>query len=206
MANKRKLHHWLTVLRRVKTWQLLLLLAVFFGLSLFLLRQNNLGMVERRNLVKQADEENSNVLVALTNLQQYVNAHMNTHLGAGVFLEHSYQRAYDAALKEAASVVNPNSAVYIQAENQCRQEFGSRSFQQYLQCVQQKVTSLAPGRDPLADVKVPPAELFRYNFISPSWSLDPAGIVVLFTAFIGVIILARVLGYIALKLLLRRHT
>lgn len=205
MVDKRKLHHWQSLIRRVKTWQLLLVFVIVFGLSLYLLRQNNLGMVELRNLVKQADEENGNTGVALTNLQHYVNSHMNTNLGAGVFLEHAYQRAYDAALKEAANTVNPNSAVYIQAEDQCRQEFGARSFQQYLQCVQQKVMALTPGRDPLENVKVPPAELFRYNFVSPIWSLDAAGIVVLITAFIGSIIIIRTLGYIALALLLRRH-
>lgn len=205
MVDKRKLHHLLTILRRIKTWQLLLLFIVFFALSLYLLRQNNLGMVELRNLVKKVDEENGNTQAALTNLQRHVTSHMNTDLGAGVFLEHSYQRAYDMALKEATSRVNPNSAVYNQAENQCREQFGARSFQQYLQCVQQKVTSLSPGRDPLENVKVPPAELFAYNFVSPTWSFDWAGIVVLITAFIGVIVVVRAVGYITLTQLLRRH-
>lgn len=205
MVDKRKLHHWLVVLRRIRTWQLLILFVLFFGLSAFLLRQNNLGMIELRNLVEKADGENGDTRTALTNLQRYVTAHMNTNLGAGVVLEASYQRAYDAALKEAASAVNPNSAVYVEAETQCRQQFGTRSFQQYLSCVQQKVTALAPGRDPLESVKVPPAELFRYNFASPVFSFDIAGIVVLITAFIGVLIVIKLLGYATVKLMLRRH-
>lgn len=204
MADKRRLHHMLTVLRRVKTWQVLLAFLLLLGLAIFLLRQNNLGMVELRNLVKKADEENGDTRAALTNLQKYVTSHMNTDLGAGIFLEHTYQRAYDAALQAAANSVNPSSQVYKQAENECRAQFGTRSFQLYLQCVQQKVTSLAPGRDPLQDVKAPPAELFKYNFASPYFSFDLAGIVVLITALFGLLVAARIMGYFTLRWLLRR--
>lgn len=204
MANKRKLHHYLVVLTHVKVWQLLVVFVVLLGLSVFLLRQNNLHMVESRNLVKMADEQNTNIENSLTDLQRYVTAHMNTNLGEGIFLEHSYQRAYDAALKEAANAVNPNSAVYIQAENECRAQYGN-AFQLYLQCIQSRVSALSPGSDPLQSVKVPPVELFRHNFVSPKLSLDAAGIVVLITSFVGLLILLRVISYVSLKLMLRTN-
>jgi hypothetical protein len=204
VANKRKLHHYLVMLGHVKAWQLLIIFVLLLGLSAYLLRQNNLNMVEYRNLVKMADEKGEGIEPALLDLQSYVTAHMNTNLGEGIFLEHSYQRAYDAALKQAASVVNPSSAVYIQAEDECRAQYGN-SFQLYLQCIQQRVSSLSPGTDPLQNVKVPPVELYKYNYVSPKLSFDLAGIVVLITCFVGFLILLRVTTYAALKIILRRH-
>ncbi|HSE29188.1 MAG TPA: hypothetical protein VLA77_01210 [Candidatus Saccharimonadales bacterium] len=205
MDNKRKLHHYLVVLGGIKVWQLALIFVLLLGLSAYLLRQNNLQMVEYRNLVKMADESGQGIEQSLLDLQKYVTNHMNTNLGEGLFLEHSYQRAYDAALKEAASSVNPNSATYIQAEDECRAQYGNVSFQLYLQCIQQRVSSLAPGTDPLQSVKVPPAELFRYNYVSPRISFDLAGIVVLITLFVGLLILLRVTTYAVLKIIVRRH-
>lgn len=205
VANKRKLHHYLVMIGHVKVWQLLIIFVILFGLSAYLLRQNNLLMVEYRNIVKMADERGEGVESALTDLRNYVTTHMNTNLGEGIFLEHSYQRAYDAALKEAANSVNPNSATYIRSENECRAQYGTVSFQLYLQCIQQRVSSLAPGTDPLQSVKVPPVELFRYNYISPRLSFDFAGVVVLITLFVGLLILLRVTTYIILKIVLRQH-
>lgn len=201
------MHHLLVIVRRVKTWHLLVLLVLLVLLGAFLLRQNNLGMVELRNLVKQADEENANVESALNDLQHYVTTHMNTSLGEGIFLEHSYQRAYDAAVHEAASKVNPNSQAYKDVESRCRQQYvGGGSFSTYLSCIENGLKALAPGSDPLANVKKPPQELFKFNFVSPAWSLDLAGIAVLAALITGVVIIARLLGYIALKLLLKART
>lgn len=205
MADKRKLHHYLVMLGHVKAWQLLIVFVLLLGLSGYLLRQNNLQMVEYRNLVKMADEKGEGIEPALADLQSHVTHHMNTNLGEGIFLEHSYQRAYDAALKQAASEVNPSSATYIQAEDECRAQYGNSSFQLYLQCIQQRVSNLAPGTDPLQSVKVPPAELYKYNYVSPKLSFDLAGVVVLITCFVGLLILLRVTTYAALKIILRRH-
>jgi hypothetical protein len=205
VANKRKLHHYLVVLTKVKVWQLLVIFVLLLGSSAFLLRQNNLQIVELRNVVKMADEQNGNIENALLDLQRYVTSHMNTNLGEGIFLEHSYQRAYDAALKEAANVVNPNSAVYIQSESECRSQYGNSSFQLYLQCIQSRVASLSPGSDPLQNVKIPPVELFRYNYVSPKLSFDAAGIVVLITSFVGLLILVRLISYAVLKIILRTN-
>ncbi len=207
MADKRKLHHWLVVLRRVKTWQLFIVLVLLAGLSAYLLRQNNLGMVERRNLVKQADEDSGDVQGALTELQQYVSSHMNTNLGEGVFLEHSYQRAYDSAVQKAANAISANSQAYKDVEASCRQQYvRNGSFSTYLSCIENGLRSLAPGTDPLASVKQPPAELFRYNFVSPVWSLDWAGLAVLATLLTAVLIVVRLLTYFALRFALKLHS
>lgn len=204
MADKRKLHHWLVMLRHIKLWQLLIVLVLLAAASAYLLRQNNLDMVERRNLVKQADEQAGDVQKALTSLQTYVSAHMNTQLGEGVFLEHTYQRTYDEAVQKAASAVNPNSQAYKDIEAGCRADYTrTGSFSAYMGCIESKVKALSPGSDPLAGVKPPVIELYKFNFVSPLWSPDFAGLAVLATLFVTLLIMLRLIGYISLKAMLR---
>lgn len=205
MVDKRKIHHWLVVLRHVKVWQLILALLVLGGLSVYLLRQNNLGMIEWRNEVKSVDQEGGDLQPVLKQLQRYVTSHMNTSLGEGIFLEYSYQRAYDAALQAAANPVNPNSNVYSQAEASCRTQHGG-NFQIYLKCIQDAVKSVAPGRDPLADVKPPAVELYKVNYVSPRWSPDLAGWTVLATTVVGALLLVRLVSFGILRLVLSRRS
>lgn len=204
MVDKRKLHHWLTRLRHIKVWQLLIVLVVLVGASAYLLRQNNLGMVELRNLVKQADEDAGDVQKAVNDLQRYVTAHMNTQLGEGIFLEHTYQRAYDQMVQKAASVVNPNSQAYKDIEVICKQDYvRSGSFSVYLGCIESRLKALSPGSDPLAGVKAPPVELYKYNFATPVWSPDAAGFAVLAALLVALLIILRIIGYILLHALLK---
>jgi hypothetical protein len=207
VANKRKLHHWLVVIKHVRTWQLILLLILLTGLSAYLLRQNNLGMVERRNLVKQADESSGDVVPALSDLQHYVSTHMNTGLGEGIFLEHTYQRAYDQVVQQAAGSITANNQAYKDVEAGCRQQYIKvGSFSTYLKCIENGLKSLTPGKDPLASVKAPPQELFKYNFVSPAWSLDWAGLAALATLLVAVLVILRIAGYITLQLLLKMRS
>jgi hypothetical protein len=206
VALKRKLHHWLVVLRRIKTWQLVLLGLAFAVAAAFALRQNNLEMIEKRNLLKKADEDNKDIKARLADLQLYVTTHMNTELGTGIFLEHSYQRANDEAVKKAVNSASPSGKLYTQAEAACRPEYDrSHVFRAYLLCIQDRLAELAPGQDPLAELKAPPPELFRYNFASPRWSVDLAGLLVFASLLSVVLIIFRLVGFIALKLILRHH-
>lgn len=203
--DKSKLHHWLTVLKRVKTWQLVILIVVFGLIAAFLLRQNNLQMVELRNLVTKADEDPAgDTKTALLNLQRYVSAHMNTDLGNGIYLQETYQRDYTAAVQAAVNATNPNSQLYAQVELECRPVYQrTHSFPAYTQCAHDKLAQLAPNQDALANLKTPLVDLYHYNFISPVISFDGAGIFVLLTALTGLVIIMRLIAYLALRLLLR---
>lgn len=205
MADKRKLHHWLTIVRRVKTWQLLILLVLCGAMAIFLLRQNNLHMVALREAVTKADADpNGDTKKALTNLQKYVTSHMNTNLENGVYLQQTYQRAYTAAVEAAANATNPQAAIYTQVELQCRPIYQStHSFPAYTQCAHDKLSQLAPGQDALSNLKTPDVMLYHYNFATPIISFDPAGIFVLLTGVIALIIILRIGTYLVLKLLLR---
>jgi hypothetical protein len=206
-VNKPKLHHWLTVLKRVKTWQLLILIVLCALIAAFLLRQNNLQMIELRNLVMKADEDpNGDTKKALLTLQNYVSTHMNTSLSSGIYLQETYQRAYTTAVQAAVTATNPTSKVYEQVELECRPVYQrTHSFPAYTQCAHEKLAQLAPGQDALATLKTPQIDLYHYNFVSPLISFDGAGVFVVITGVIAFLIVFRFIAYVMLRLLLRTH-
>jgi hypothetical protein len=206
VALKHRLHHWYKVVRGLKTWQLLLVLLAALVVSAFLLRQNNLEMVRLRAAVEQADMQNGDVTKALLNLQHYVSAHMNTDLGEGIALQYSYQRAYEAAVQQAASSTNPQAALYAKVEEECRPVFQrTQSFPAYTQCAHDKLSQLAPGQDALSALKAPPADLYKITFTSPGWSPDLAGFSVVLTIIVTLMLIVRLASYLILRAILRAH-
>ncbi len=201
--NKAKIHHWLSIVRRIKMWQLLILLVVFGALSVFLLRQNNLGMIDAREQVKQADADNKNIKESLINLQAYVTSHMNASLGDGVFLEKSYIRDYQKQLEAAANANNPNSALYAQVEKECHPLFVQGGHVPYTQCAHDKLSAISPGQDSFAAAAPPSVALYTYNFYSPQWSADPAGVAMLLALVVCTLIVLRIVAYVTMSLLLR---
>lgn len=208
---KRTLKHRLKVISRLKNWQLLILLLMMVIASATLLRLNNLGMVERRAAVIAADEKGDKeaLRARIVDLQTYVSHHMNTSLVGGLYLAKTYERDRDAALAAAESnSANPNSAVYQQASIECRERFrgGVASFRNdYVQCVVEKVGSMSPQSDPTAGLKLPKADAYRISFAAPLWTPDMAGLSVLICVLLILIIIARLLTLIVLRVLLKRH-
>lgn len=187
-------------------WQLAILLIVFVLVSAFLLRQNNLEMIKKRNLVLQADEQNGDVEKALSELQKYVLSHMNTSLGQnGIYLEHTYQRAYDRAVQEGLKDDSASRNLYEQADQACQAVFNrTYSFPAYTQCVAERLTEES-SNDPLSNVALPSVDIFRYNFVSPVWSPDFAGFSVLITGVIAVLLVFRAMSFVGLYLILNKH-
>lgn len=208
--SKRSIRHWLKTLQTVKTWQLVVILLLISLLGATFLRMNNLGMVERRNAVLAADEKGDKAAIrdSLIKLQRYVAAHMNTNLNGGLYLSKSYERDRAAALEAAQGASNPNSAVYQQASVECRSRFqgGVASFRNdYVQCVIEKVAALSSAADPTAGLTLPRADSYRYDFASPTWSFDLAGLTVALGVFIILVIITRLVTMAILHLLLKRH-
>ncbi|NCU30408.1 hypothetical protein EOL73_01365 [Candidatus Saccharibacteria bacterium] len=207
---KDKLRERLQQINRVKTWQLLVVLLMSVIVSATFLRLNSLNMMELRHAVVQADETESQEILkaALIDLQEYVSGHMNTSLGNGFYLAKSYERDKLAAQQIAPSGINPNSAEYQAAELECRSQwrYNLESFREdYVKCVQDRVSALSAQADPSASTKLPNPDLYRVNFASPLWSPDPAGFSVLFSVIIVVLIIMRTTGVIALRILLKRR-
>lgn len=210
MVGRSKIRRWLHRVGALKNWQLLVLLLIMTIVSATLLRLNNLGMVERRTAVIAADEkgDKQELRSRIVELQDYISHHMNTSLVRGLYLSKSYERDRDAALAAANSTTNPNSAVYQQASIECRQRFqgGVASFRNdYVQCVVEKVGSMAPQSDPTAGLRLPKADAYRVSFVSPLWTPDAAGFAVLLCVVLILAIISRVITVVILRLLLRKH-
>ncbi len=137
------------------------------------LRTNNLTMVHLRAQVYQADKDNSDVRSALTKLQHYVTSHMNTDLTPGrnpvyppIQLKYTYERLQTAAGRQAS-----NEQVYNDAQKYCEQlnptDFSGRNR---VPCIADYVSKHgAAAAQPIPD------SLYKYDFISPTWSPDLAG-------------------------------
>ena len=198
--DKKKVKHNLNQLRRIKTWQLVILLILAGFISATFLRLNNIGMLDRRNAVIAADTVSDNNVTQsrLYDLQRYVSAHMNTDMGKGIYLEASYKRDVQTAYTKASGTSNGN--IYKKAQEVCAPRYTSWS-PAYVQCT---VTELA--KYPSADALVlPKADMYLHSYVSPLWSPDFAGWSLLVCCFILLIIIARITSVGILKLLLSRR-
>lgn len=153
----------------------LLLFVLSLGVSIFALRQNNQTMIQLRSAVYEADEKNGDVEQALSELRNFVYSHMNTNLASGgntikppLQLKFTYERLVNA---EQERVDAQNSSLYTKAQQYCQQRFPS-SFTggPRVPCITQYVTS--NGGDTAKEI---PAGLYKFDFISPTWSPDLAG-------------------------------
>jgi hypothetical protein len=174
--NKRSAHHRFVRLRRFQV-KYLLLAAVIFGLvSVVALRHNNQHMSQLRQAVFTADEQNGDVETALENLRGYVSGHMNTSLTSasnGVYppiqLKYTYSRLVQSAGSQASS---NNNSVYAEAQKACEAQIPTGFSGRYrLDCIEQYVE--AHGGAPVSSI---PDSLYKFDFVSPTWSPDLAGL------------------------------
>jgi hypothetical protein len=172
--DKRKFHHLLTKIVRIKPRYFLIIFILSGLVCIFALRSNNQTMLKLRYNVYQADQQNGNVEAALQQLRAYVYDHMNTNLASGpnpvyppIQLKYTYQRLQQAAQSQADAI---NAQIYTDAQNYCQQQ-NSASFsgRTRVPCIEAYVQS--HGVQP---TQVPTA-LYEYDFESPAWSPDLAG-------------------------------
>jgi len=185
--NKHKMHHYWRFLRHIKARYFFAAALVCAVVCIFELRHNNQHMVELRQAVYVADENNGDVQTALNTLQAYVTAHMNTDLTTGntgvyppIQLQYTYQRLQEAQLQQVADV---NANLYTDAQNYCQglnhTDFSGKNR---VPCIEQYVE--AHG------AKLPPAiptSLYQFSFISPRWSPDAAGWTMVVTAVLLIV-------------------
>lgn len=175
MASKRKLNYDYRRIRKIKSRYLLLLTVFFLILGIYGLRQNNFRMIELRNAVVTADEQNGDVEGSLRELRAFVYGHMNTNLSSGnvpikppIQLKYRYERL---AAAESARVKQANEAVKSKGEEICASQHpGAGLNSPRVACVAEYVRV-----NSIKDSGVPP-ELYKFDFVSPNWSPDLAGI------------------------------
>ena len=82
-SDKARIKKTINSIRRVKTWQLFIVLILMVFVAATFWRLNNVGMEQRRDAVKAADKSGNldEVQSRLYDLQRYVVAHMNADTG-----------------------------------------------------------------------------------------------------------------------------
>ena len=206
MADKGRIKQDIKNLQRIKTWQLIILLIIVGFIAATFLRLNSIGMVQRREAVISADKQGNeeDIITRLYDLQRYVAAHMNTDLGRGVYLEHSYNRDVQAWQENRYGDANPNGNIYKKAQEVCAPQFSSYS-RAYLQCTTNELAKYPAAEDPTSDTSKPRQETYIHPFTSPLWTPDFAGWSVLAFGVILLLIIIRMISLGALQLMLRRH-
>ena len=163
-------------------------------------------MVQRRDAVIAADAQGDDqqTLNRLYELQVYSSGHMNAASG-DVYLDKKYARDVKRITDQmaAASVGTTGETTYKKADNVCKPQFSSYSLA-YAQCMfneldKYKISDSA-GTVTLA---MPSVALYKFAFVSPLWSPDFAGISVIVTAVIGLLIIIRLIAAVILRLILR---
>lgn len=195
MTDKRRLHYEYRHLKLLKPSYLIILALFFLALGVYGLRHNYSEMVRLRTAVAKADKENGDVETALRNLRKYVYSHMNTDLSSGsasikppIQLKYRYERLVK---QETAKADSANKAVKLQGERICQQQYPSGVYNpDRVNCVAAYLRrhSVKPGTIP--------EELYKFDFISPVWSPDLAGISLLLCLICLIALIIRLmLGY-----------
>jgi hypothetical protein len=194
--NKRSLHHFWTLLRKVHL-VFLLAIAIGFGVSaLFALRANNQRMIDLRTAVFQADEQGGDIEGSLRALREYVHGHMNTDLSAGdnpvkppIQLKYEYDRLVAA---EKARFEAETARVGAEAQSACS-HIASQTAR--FPCVQNYVNAHS------STVRTIPEDKYKFDFASPTWSPDLAGWSIVGAAVFALLFVLRLLS----GLLIRRE-
>lgn len=203
MFGRKSVKRNLKKIQRIHTWQLLVLFVLSSILSASFLRLNNIGMVQRRAAVISADKSGDSAALQnrLIELQRYVTSHMNTDMGKGVFLENTYQTAVNDAYEKAANSEDSNN-IYKTVQDICAPKFTSWSIA-YVNCVSNELAKYPAGSNLASVVQKPSYNAYVHNYISPIWSPDFAGFLVLISVVILIMIIIRITSVLILKLMLK---
>lgn len=161
--------------RGIKPWYFLLTALIFALISIAALRANNTTMLRLRDAVVAADQKNGDVEGALQDLRRHVYGHMNTDLSSGnnaikppIQLKARYERL---AAADQERLKQANSAVTTQAEATCSAQFPATGYNApRVACVQEYVRTKASTASTIPD------SLYKFDFVSPRWSPDLAGV------------------------------
>ncbi len=210
MANKRQVKRSIKQLQRIKTWQLVVLLLLVGFVAATFLRLNNIGMSQRRTAVLEADKTGDQTAIKsrLFDLQRYVSSHMNANMGT-IYLEAQYERDSEAASKAAASDSNPNGNIFKKAQDICAPRYSSLGHfsTPYKQCVLDEISKYPAASELTSSLKLPKADAYRHSYASPLWSPDFAGFSILVCLLIIIVIVARLIGLMVLRIILKtRHS
>ena len=209
---------------KIRTWQLLVLLIPLIFIVVTLMRQDHIRMVELRDAVLKADEDENDEEIAktLASLRDYVSSNIVINVveengtqkvmfGTGPFyLEKQYIRAATEAFKKAEESMksddNPNGNIYGKAGEVCRPQAIRNGWAwnspQYINCMMTEIAKY-PSSENLQDTiiaQLPSTEMYRHNYASPVWAPTLTGFFIVITLVVIVVIFIRLLGWIIIRL------
>lgn len=212
--------------RAVRTWQLILIFIPLLFFTATLLRFDHLQMVHLRDAVLDADAagDEEEITQTLTELRDFVYSHTVINIsesngvqsiifGTGPFyLEQSYRRAANAAIEEVSTGLaddsNPNGNIYAAVSAICQplaiQNGWQWSSQGYLDCWTSELAKYPESdiTDNQLVAKVPSTGEYRRDFSSPIFSWTPAGVAIVVSLILGLIIIIRIIIWCVLKIAL----
>ncbi len=203
MAGPNNIRKTISMVQRVKTWQLVLILLIMLFVAATFLRLNNVGMVQRRDAARVATDP-KDARERLYDLQKYAISHMNAYTGT-FYLEGQYNR--DAAVvteKIKQATVGGSENVNARADALCK-PLSTGYSKEYQDCMIREITRGGQVVDLAALPQYPDKSLYRYAFESPLLSFDFAGASVVVCLLIILAIVSRAIGLLVLKMLLKTH-
>lgn len=211
-------------IRKIKTWQLVLILIPLLIVDATLLRLDHIRMTELRDAVLAADvaEKDEEVTRTLNELKEFVfsnivinvvdnNGKQEISFGTGPFyLEHQYLRAANAALDEAKEKFsndnNPNGNVYAAASAVCQPQAIANGWTwnnaNFISCMMTEINKYPSADNLQSDIiaSLPSTELYRKEYSSPLWAPTLSGFMIAITIMIIVVIFIRLIIWIILRL------
>lgn len=205
MHHGRSLQKTLWRVRQLKTWQLLIIVVLLGFVAAIFLRLNNVGMVERRSAVLASDNEGieANIAARLYDLQRYTAAHMNANTGV-FYLEQQYNRDVEKAIAKASKTSSNAASINKKVDAVCRPRY-SGNFRAYAQCFASELNKYPSGKSLQNAIQKPSTRLYQHEYVSPLWSPDFAGFSILACIIVIMVILSRLIIYLILKFLLKKH-
>ncbi len=182
-------------LRRAITIILVLAFLASAALGVYSLRQNNLRMLELRDAVFTADRDDGDTGAALSSLQIYVVSHMNTRLPKlgkekAIQLKYTYERRLAA---DKARVSAERATISVQGTDYCKSTFPGASFAVRSQCVEEYYAA-----HPVKSLEIP-VELYSYDFVTPFWVPDTAGLSLLATTALFLVLLLKFTSWLIVR-------
>jgi hypothetical protein len=188
--NKRALHHLWTKIRPFSWVYFLIAAGLLLGVGVLAMRQNNLTAISLRDKLLVVDQQDGDVELALRELREHIYSHMNSELGGSnvqqpIQLKYRYERLINAE-KERVTLANAKAA--RDAEEICERRYGAGQLASgRVQCVEQYLVANSLKEQPIND------SLYKFDFASPRWSADLAGISLVLSAIFLLLAATRLL-------------
>lgn len=168
---------------------------------------NNQRMITLREQVFVADEKGGDVETALVTLREYVYSHMNTDLTAGenaihppIQLKYRYERL---VASEQSKQQTGNGDIYTAAQDHCEKtQPQGFSGSNRLPCIREYLDS--HGVSTAKEVHIP-EDMYKFDFESPAWSPDLAGISIVLASTCIALLAIKLISEQVLSQQLKKH-